>query len=246
MKVSEKARRSAGAYEATLQISTQTPQQAQPVKKTYQGYMRGRILPSPPYAEDFESFELTNKRKDGTPFAHPPLPWIGARLKWQVRQRDGNNILAKTLDRWLFQRSMVFIGHPDDGNYTLTADVMSDGNRRGTSDVGLINQRYIIVLRGNAQRLEVNSNIDRLYEKAAIVWEPKTWYRLKTRVDVGEDGAGIVRAKVWPRENDEPQPWTIEVPVKRAHRNGSPGLFGFSPNVKFAVYVDNLAVTPND
>ena len=210
------------------------------------GYIRGRILPTPPYTHDFESFQLahTNKRS-GAKFAYPPLPWIGARLKWEIRDLDGNQVLTKTLDRWLFQRSMVFMGHADDRNYTVLADVMSDGNRRLMSDVGLVNQRYIIVLRGNGQQLEVNSNIERLAVKVPLRWETKIWYRLKTRVDVQSDGSGTVRGKVWPRNKPEPAEWTIEVPVKRAHTNGSPGLFGFSPNIKFAVYIDNISVTPN-
>ena len=231
------AKRSAGAFEATIAEAEANP----PLK----GTIRGRVLPSPPYTEDFESFSLSKTRPDGVTFAYPPLPWIGARLKWEVREVEGNQALVKTLDRWLFQRSMVFMGHAEDRDYTLGADVMSHGNRRTMSDVGLVNQRYIIVLRGNGQRLEVNSNIERLAETVPFTWNPKKWYRLTTRVDVAADGSGVVRGKAWPRSQEEPAKWTIEVPVPRAHRNGSPGLFGFSPNIKFAVIVDNISVTPN-
>lgn len=237
------ARRSSGAFKVTSYLWGGGPDG--PVART--ATFRGRILPSPPYAEDFEAFDLKHTRKDGLKFAYPPLPWIGARLKWEVRDEgDGNKLLAKTLDRWLFQRSMVFIGHADDRDYTVAADVMTDGNRRGMSDVGLVNQRYIIVLRGNGQKIEVNSNIERLAQKAPFSWESKTWYRLKTRVDASEDGSGVVRAKAWPRDSEEPEAWTIEVPVPRVHDNGSPGLYGFSPNIRFAVYMDNISVTPNE
>ena len=226
------AKRSAGAFEVDINGD--------------KGYMRGRVLPTPPYSEDFESFDLKLANKDGTKYAHPPLPWIGARLKWQVRELDGNQVLAKTLEMWLFQRSMVFIGHAEDRGYTISADVMSDGNRRLMSDVGVVNQRYIITLRGNGQKLEVNSNIERLAVTVPFRWQPGRWYRLETRVDVGDDGSGVVRAKAWPKGGEKPREWTIEVPVKRAHTNGSPGLFGFSPNIRFAVYIDNISVTPND
>ncbi len=231
------ARRSAGAFELTIDDAA--------AERPLKGTIRGRILPSPPYTEDFESFALSATRPDGVVFAYPPLPWIGARLKWEVRDVDGNKALVKTLDRWLFQRSMVFMGHADDRDYTLGADVMSHGNRRTMSDVGLVNQRYIIVLRGNGQRLEVNSNIERLAEFVPYAWQPGEWYRLKTRVDTAADGSGVVRGKAWPRSEEEPDAWTIEVPVKHAHRNGSPGLFGFSPNIKFSVIVDNISATPN-
>jgi hypothetical protein len=125
---------------------------------------------------------------------------------------------------------------------------MSDGNRRVMSDVGVINQRYLIVLKGNEQKLEINSNLERLRVPAKddppnFKWLPKTWYRLKARVDVAPDGSGVVRAKAWKKEDPEPEKWTLEVPHQHAHESGSPGLFGFSPQMK--VYIDNVTVTPN-
>jgi hypothetical protein len=53
----------------------------------------------------------------------------------------------------------------------------------------------------------------------------------------------VVRAKAWKKEEPEPEKWTLEVPHKTAHQNGSPGLFGFAPQVP--VYVDNVSVVPN-
>ena len=97
-----------------------------------------------------------------TLFAYPPLPWIGARFKFEVREKDGTKVLAKTIDNKFFQRATVFIGTPEMSHYTIQADVMSDGNRRKMSEVGVINQRYLIVLKGNEQKLEVNSNQERL------------------------------------------------------------------------------------
>ena len=41
------------------------------------------------------------------------------------------------------------MGAPDLKNYTVEADVMSEGNKRKMSIVGLINQRYRVVLKGN-------------------------------------------------------------------------------------------------
>ena len=79
--------------------------------------------------------------------------------------------MENTLERVLFQRSMNFIGHPEMSNYTMKADVMSDGNRRVMSNVGLINQRYLIALVGNWQILEVVSNHDRLKESVPFKWK---------------------------------------------------------------------------
>jgi hypothetical protein len=152
--------------------------------------------------------------------------------------------MAKTIDNKFFQRATVFLGAPDGKNYTMEADMMSDGNRRKMSEVGLINQRYAIVLKGNDQKLEVSSNFERLREQVEFRWQPKVWYHLKTRVDVAADGSGVVRGKAWKKGDPEPEAWTIEEKHRTAHQEGSPGLFGFSPQDE-RVYIDNIKVTAN-
>lgn len=217
------------------------------------GYCRGRVLPNLPLREDFEAFALTetttNAFEPPTPFAYPPLPWIGARIKFEVREKDGNKALVKTIDNKFFQRATVFIGTPDMRNYTIQADVLSDGNRRKMSDVGVIVQRYLVLLKGNEQKLEISSNLERLRVPAAgsppnFAWTANTWYRLKARVDTQPDGSGVVRAKAWKRDEPEPAAWTLEVAHQTAHQHGAPGLFGFSPQ-EMRVYIDNVVVTPN-
>ncbi len=218
------------------------------------GLMRGRVLPALPLKEDFEEMKLTetttNTVEQSTPFSYPPLPWIGARFKFDVREKDGNKALVKTIDNRFFQRATMFIGSPTLNNYTIEADVMSEGNRRKMSEVGLICQRYMIVLKGNDQKLEVSSNFERLRVPAGneppnFKWSPNTWYRLKARVDIQPDGSGVVRAKAWKKSDPEPDGWLVEVPHKNAHREGAPGLFGFAPQ-DMRVYIDNLLVTKNN
>ena len=225
---------SAGAFEAAL--------------GDLKGYIRGRVLPGLPIQENFEAFTLsettTNVFEPPTPFAYPPLPWIGARFRFEVRDKEGAKALTKTIDNKLFQRGTVFIGHSEMKNYTVEADVLSDGNKRKMSEVGIVNQRYIIVLKGNSQQLEVNSNQERLKVAVPFKWTANTWYRIKARVDVARDGAGTVRAKAWKRDEAEPDAWTIEVPHRHAHLNGSPGLYGFAPQ-EMRVYLDNIRVTAN-
>lgn len=212
------------------------------------GLMRGRILPTLPYEVNFNEFELDVPHPTETDvmFAYPPLPWIGARFKWEIRDLEGEKVLTKTLDNVLFQRAITFIGDPSASNYTLQADVRSEGNRRGMSNVGLINQRYIIALIGNWQQIEVSSNHERLKVGAPFKWSPDQWYRLKTRVDVNDDGSGVIRGKAWPRDEAEPAEWTIEVPHDNANAEGAPGLFGFALQSKFRVFIDNVLITPND
>lgn len=212
------------------------------------GTMRGRVLPALPMRETFDGFALSvaHETEPGVMFAYPPLPWIGARFKWEVRDIGGEKALAKTLDNILFQRAITFIGHPEMRNYTMQADVMSDGNRRNMSNVGLVNQRYIIALIGNWQQIEVSSNHDLIKVGAPFKWQPGVWYRLKTRVDVAADGSGVVRGKAWNRDEPEPEAWTIEAPHAHAHEEGAPGIYGFSLQSQFRVYIDNITVTPND
>lgn len=210
------------------------------------GYLRGRILPALPISQNFDSFKIDvdHAIEKDQKFAYPPLPWIGARSKWEVREVLGNKVLAKTLDNKIFQRATTFIGTPDMKNYIITADVMSDGNKRRMSEVGLINQRYMVILKGNAQELEVNSNLERLRASTPFVIKPGEWYRLMARVDVANDGSGVVRVKAWARTDVEPTTWNLEVPHSRAHQNGAPGLFGFTPT-DMRVYIDNISVIAN-
>jgi light-regulated signal transduction histidine kinase (bacteriophytochrome) len=129
--------------------------------------------------------------------------------------------------------------------HTIAADVLSDGNRRLMSDVGLINQRYLVTLKGTWQQLEVSSNHERLKVTVPFKWQPNKWYRLVTRVDVDASGKATVRAKAWEKGTPEPAAWSIEVPHLHGHTHGSPGLFGFAPDTRFRVFIDNIEVTPN-
>ncbi len=209
------------------------------------GTARGRVVVNLPYREDFQAFNLTEKHPTEGMFAYPPLAWVGARLRWDVREKDGSNVLAKTTDTMILQRALTFVGHPAESGYTIAADLMSDGNRRGMGEMGLINQRYLIALKGNHDKIEVNSNLERFKVSVPFTLTPKTWYRLKTRVDVAADGVGMIRAKVWKRAEAEPEAWTLEARHENAHKEGVPGFYGFSSQPAWRVYMDNLEITPN-
>ncbi len=233
---------SAGVFEGTL--------------GDLKGYFKGRILPGIPSLQDFESYELNqdtskppppavpNTLEPPTPFAYPPLPWNAARFKFEIRDKDGNKALVKTIENMRLQRGMVFINRPDLSNYTMEADVLTEGNKRKMSEIGLINQRYLINLKGNAQALEVTSNQELFKQSVPFKVTPNEWYHLKARVDVAADGSGIIRAKAWKKGDPEPDAWTIEVPNKHANEEGSPGFFGFAPQEQRA-WIDNIVVTPN-
>ena len=200
------------------------------------GSSRVRVVEALPIDEDFE----------GYPLEKAPGHWLGGVAKWEVLERDGSKVLARKMDNPLFQRTISFIGHPNTSNYTMKVDVMTDGNRRSMSSAGVIHQRYQISLKGNYREIEVSSNMERLKVSKPYRVKAGTWYTLLTRVDVNDDGSGTVRAKVWVRGEEEPAEWTIEVPHNDAHVEGSPGIYGFTPQSQFRVYLDNLVVTPNE
>lgn len=233
LKAAPEAKLSAGAFKVTANGLTATT--------------RGRIVAGYGYSADFEAIELSMKNEfDPTEAVNfPPLPWLGARLKWHVLEKDGSKVLGNRLDNILFQRTTNFFGSSDMSGYTLEGDVMTDGTRRIMSTVGFVNQRYLVALVGNAQILEVSSNHDRLKQSVKFPIKPNTWYRLKTTVKSNPDGSGTVFAKAWPRGTDEPAEWTIETPVKHLHPKGSPAVFAFSPQSQKRVYIDNIKLTKN-
>jgi outer membrane protein assembly factor BamB len=181
-----------------------------------------------------------------TAFAYPPLAWIGARFRFEVRKspNDGPLALCKTIDNKIFQRGQVFIGHADMKNYTVEADVMSEGNKRKMSDIGLINQRYLVALRGNAHEMELSSNLERIKQTVPFTMAANEWYHLKVTVNAAKDGSGTVRAKAWKKSDPEPAAWTIEFVHKNAHTNGAPGFFSLSPQEQRA-WINNIEVKPN-
>ncbi|MFT4542964.1 MAG: outer membrane protein assembly factor BamB [Planctomycetota bacterium] len=208
------------------------------------GAARVRGVPDIPSLQDFSGIELNQKGE--TPWAWPPGFWLGGRMKWKVVEHEGESLISRRLDNPLFQRTVSLFGRPDDSNYTVSADMMSDGNRRSMCSVGVVNQRYLIVLKGNHQEIEVSSNMERLKVGSPFKWKVGLWYSMKTRVDLAGDGSGIVRAKVWLRGTDEPDAWTIEVTDPHAQSHGAAGVYAFTPQSRFTAYLDNITVTPND
>jgi outer membrane protein assembly factor BamB len=185
-----------------------------------------------------------NVAEPPTAFAYPPLAWNSARFRFDIREKDGSKALCKTIDHKLFQRGQVFIGHADMRNYTIEADVMSEGNKRKMSDIGLINQRYLVILRGNAREIEMSSNLELIKEVKPFAMTPNEWHRLKVRVDVAADGSGVVRAKAWKKADPEPEAWNLEYKHATAHTNGAPGFFAMTPQEQRA-WIDNITVTAN-
>ena len=196
------------------------------------GTARVRVIEPLPWAWDFESAAAEA----------PPTWWTGAPGKVFQRTVEGvGKVLMRPRDETVGRRAKVFFGAPTLTGYTVEADVRGREQRRQRGDVGLINERYGLVLFGNGQKLELHpwQAADEMTVRVPFTWDADQWYRLKLRVDHLADGTARVRGKVWPAAETEPAAWTIEKIDKIPHRMGSPGIYadGISD-----VYFDNLKV----
>jgi outer membrane protein assembly factor BamB len=199
------------------------------------GTARVRVVEPLPWAFDF----------DAATAEAPPVWWTGAPGKVFQRTVEGaGKVLMRPRDDTVGRRAKVFLGQPTMTGYTVESDVRGREQRRQRGDVGLINERYGLVLFGNGQKLELHpwQAADEMTVRVPFAWDADKWYRMKLRVDQLPDGSARVRGKVWPSADPEPAPWTIEKVDKIPHKMGSPGLYadGISE-----IYFDNVKVYRN-
>ena len=206
------------------------------------GKARLRIVPPLPWRFDFDD------RDD------VPLSWIGGRFRYEVRTVDGEAVMVKRDSiptrpgqdpTKLGTRSRLWMGRPDLKDYLIQADVMGTIKDDKMPDVGLINQRYTLDLQGASQKVEVRtwSTQLRMAKSVPFAWEPNVWYTMKLAVEQTGETAQV-RGKVWRREDDEPEAWTVEAVDTSPNLQGSPGLYGNAKDTE--IYLDNLAITPSD
>ncbi|MGH9934652.1 MAG: PQQ-binding-like beta-propeller repeat protein, partial [Blastocatellia bacterium] len=201
------------------------------------GVARIRVIPAPPYSEDFSN----------VPVDKAPRYWLntdGAPIKYTVREADGAKFLVKRPDAGIFKRTRSPFGAVDTSNYTIEADVRAIEKRRQMGDAGVVAQRYELVLFGNIQKIELRSwqiEPKRKFDKP-FAWKADTWYRLKLQVENLPDGKTRARGKAWPASEAEPAEWLIEWTDPIGNRMGSAGVFADNAN---EVFFDNIKVTPN-
>lgn len=212
--------------------------------KELSNYGRVRVFPPLPWKFDFEEARV----------GAPPLTWLGAGGKFAVREFDGSKVLTKLLDLDLYYRARTNFGTVDMNNITVQADVNAGekvvNEIHNIPDPGIINTRYVLVLLGNHQRLQIHTwppaLPNSLNKTIPFAWKASTWYTMKLRVDQLE-GKAVIKGKVWPRGEKEPEAWTVELEDPLPNRNGNPGLFGHSlvTPIKSEIYYDNIIVSEN-
>lgn len=170
----------------------------------------------------------------------------GVRLTVQrgSREIDGNGVMVKIKTIPKGARSQGWMGHVDLHDYTIQADVMGAMKDGKMPDIGLTAQRYVLDLKGASQELQIRTWHAqlRMAQTVPFEWSPNVWYTMKLRASV-EDGKAVLRGKVWPRDDPEPESWTVEATDDSPNLNGSPGLFGNAKDAE--VFYDNLKVTYN-
>ena len=110
-------------------------------------------------------------------------------------------------------------------------------------DIGLIAQRYTLDMMGASQQLQLRSwppQVATHFSRTIpFAWEAGRWYTMKLEART-KDGAAVLRGKVWPRGDREPEAWTIEGVHAAGNLQGSPGFFGNSKDSEIAI--DNVRV----
>ena len=209
---------------------------------TLSGASRIRVIPDLPWTFDFETSGET-----------PPAQWINATGKFAVRDVEGNKVLVKLAQNpFAFaKRTRPFLGPPDLSNYTIEAEVRSMERRRQMSDVGVVAQRYELVLFGNHQRLELQPWQPETQRTVRVEykWKPDTWYVMKLEVQSLDADKVRARGKVWPKGEPEPAAWTIERVDPIGNHKGSPGLYADALNSAAQggseMFYDNIKVYRN-
>lgn len=180
------------------------------------GQARVRVVPALPWSMDFEGVTAT------------PSWWI-SNLKASPRALDGNTALVRPRDDTVGRRTKFLMGKPEWSDYTVEVDVRGAIARRQRGDVGIINQRYVLMLFGNNQKIELQpwqAANEMTVTAEKFTWPVDTWYRMKLRVQNRPDGTTLAQGKVWPADQPEPAAWTIEKVDRIGHRHGAPGLYG--------------------
>jgi hypothetical protein len=112
-------------------------------------------------------------------------------------------------------------------------------------NAGLIGQRYALNLVGNQQQLRLGTGSpqpDRLSASVPFEARPDVWYTMKLKVTAPGETAKV-EGKIWPKDEPEPEAWSVMAEDLAPQLTGSPGLFGNVTDGE--LFYDHLTVTRN-
>jgi hypothetical protein len=207
------------------------------------GQARVRVVPTLPYSPDFERI----------PEGRTPGGWVNTQGKFAMQMKDGAKVLVKlaNIASPLVSRAHAYIGKPTMSGYTIQAEMQGTKKGADMPDMGILANRYTLLLDGNKQQLRLISwdALPRVDKSIGWTWQPGVWYTLKLTVDVRGDRA-LVQGKVWPHNEKEPADWSIQFEDPVPNREGSPGLYGYATGIignepGAEVYYAKVSVTPS-
>jgi outer membrane protein assembly factor BamB len=204
---------------------------------------RIRVAPQWPYEQDFSK----------VPLERSPAGWVNTQGKFAVQTVGGKNVLGKLALNAspLVARAYAYIGLPTSSDYTIESEMMGTKVRDEMPNMGVLANRYLLVLDGNKQllRLLCWDALPRVDQSISFAWEPDAWYRFKLTVDVQGEKAEV-KGKVWKADGKEPAEWTITFDDPIGNKEGSPALYGYSTGILDGqkgseVFYANVKVSPN-
>ena len=207
-----------------------------------EGKARVRVAPVYPYEQDF------SKVPDGA----VPGGWVNTQGKFLVATVKGEKLLRKVNDKAspLIAKGNAYIGLPTDKDYVIEADVQGSKAGEDLPDVGVVNNRYTLLLWGNSGKLRLSSweALPRIDRTIPFKLEPGQWYRLKLAVE-SNGKTSTAKGKIWKRGEQEPPQWTISVDDPRPNNEGAPALYGYVTGIEEGgvgteIYYDNVRITP--
>jgi hypothetical protein len=205
------------------------------------GAARIRVIPDLPWTFDFEGASEV-----------PPAHWVNATGKFAVRDVEGSRVLVKLAENpFAFaKRCRVFFSGPDYSDYTIESEVRAMERRRQRGDVGIVAQRYELMLSGSHERIELQPWQPETARtvRADFPWKADTWYVMKLEVQSMGGGQVRARGKVWPKGQPEPAAWSIERIDPIGNLKGAPGLYADAPSAAGGgseIYYDNVRVYRN-
>lgn len=171
---------------------------------------------------------------------------VGIDVVGGTPEKQGQVVMAKITTIPKGTRSQCIMGPPDMHDYTIQADVRGAIRDGKQPDIGVIAQRYTLDLMGVKQQLQVRSwtsELGRFSKTVPFKWNYDTWYTIKFQASV-EEGKAVLKGKVWPQGEPEPDEWSIEAVDEVPNVIGSPGLFGNATDAE--IFINNIVVTQNE
>jgi len=208
-----------------------------------EGKARVRVAPKYAYEQDF------SKVPDGA----VPGGWVNTQGKFVVATVKGEKLLRKVNDKAspLIAKGNAYIGLPTDKDYTIEADVQGSKVGKDLPDVGVVANRYTLMLAGNIGKLRLVSwdALPRIDRTITYKFEPDVWYRMKLTIESNGKTA-TAKGKIWKRGEEEPKDWTVTIDDPRPNTEGAPALYGYVTGIPEGgagteIYYDNVRITPS-